>query len=512
MHDSIWMDEAWVANSVLAPTVHEMLFATKWTQSSPPLFLLAERGVAILGPSEPVLRLLPVAAGFAGLFLLVLVFDRWLSRSAAWLGLALLAGNYYFIKYCQQVKQYGTDFLVSALLLWLAKRYLEKRTRGNLVFLTLAGLVSLFLSYTAAFWLPTLILTGLFPVHKPPSGRRPHLSWMRAAAVALVLGSALGSLYLLFIGPNRTSALARNFQSNYLDLRQPITALLRTLSTLGILISTRPGLISVAVGGAAAVLMIIGVLRALSVWRNGDDRGALALLAGCLPPACAFAAGALALYPVLDYPRMLIFALPSLALLMGLGVDALLAVFKDRPADAAVPAVAATLAIAGVLVSQFVFFHFPRPNEENRPAIAFLKSKVGPTDILFIHGGMYEQYKYYRRLTGFHPGSVYVGNEQWPCCATGDRLDASSPSAPDFRSDLLAAAGLVKGNRLWFFFPAGLEGHWSAAFAGEIRSVPAIMSAKGCTRELRQLFGYTLVESYSCPVAPPALTVLTTGG
>jgi hypothetical protein len=68
MNDSLWMDEAWVANSLLEPSLHDVFFTNTWTQSSPPLFLLLERWtIWFWGPSEAALRVLPVAAGLAGL-------------------------------------------------------------------------------------------------------------------------------------------------------------------------------------------------------------------------------------------------------------------------------------------------------------------------------------------------------------------------------------------------------------------------------------------------------------
>ncbi|MGP0073662.1 MAG: hypothetical protein ACLPWF_17235, partial [Bryobacteraceae bacterium] len=36
---SLWLDEAWVANSVKAPTLSGMFVYPGWLQSNPPLFL-----------------------------------------------------------------------------------------------------------------------------------------------------------------------------------------------------------------------------------------------------------------------------------------------------------------------------------------------------------------------------------------------------------------------------------------------------------------------------------------
>ena len=78
MNDSVWMDKAWVVNSVREPSLHNMFYTPTWTQPSPPLFLLLERGlVGILGNSEIAVRILPLIAGLAGLLLMGLTLRRW---------------------------------------------------------------------------------------------------------------------------------------------------------------------------------------------------------------------------------------------------------------------------------------------------------------------------------------------------------------------------------------------------------------------------------------------------
>jgi hypothetical protein len=111
---------------------------------------------------------------------------------------------------------------------------------------------------------------------------------------------------------------------------------------------------------------------------------------------------------------------------------------------------------------------------------------------------MYEQFKYYRTALGFHPEHLYIGKTQWPCCATGDREEATSPSMTGLESDLLEAARRVRGHGLWLLFPAGSVGHWSAIFHDEIQATSTILVRGGCRLEVRKLFGQTLVESYSC--------------
>jgi hypothetical protein len=502
LNDSIWMDEAWVANSLLEPSLHDVFFTKTWTQSSPPLFLLLERWtIGFLGPSEAALRMLPLVAGLAGLVLAALALRRWLSTPAALLGFTLLCSNYYVIKYCQQVKQYGTDFFVSALLLVLVGRYLESGSRRDLVALLAAGAAGMFLSYTTVFWLGTLLISAAIPGRSGAS-QAPGLSrfrWSRMAGAGCVLGSALLLVHIVFIRPNQTAALIRNFQSSYLDLLHPLATLQRLVSTIGMLLVAHPGLFPGMAGLTAVALAAYATVRAINESRAGERRGLVLTLAGALPLACTFAAGTLGLYPVLDFPRMLLFALPSMALLLGQSAGLLLTpLIRSQAHQSGLRVAVLGVCAAVVVASQVTFFRYPRPAEENRPAMVFVKSRLDPGYLLFVHGGMYEQFKYYRTALGFHPEHLYIGNEQWPCCATGDRKQATSPSVKGFESDLLEAARRARGHGLWLLFPAGSVGHWSAAFRDQIQATSTILIGGGCKREVRRLFGQTLVESYSC--------------
>lgn len=61
---SLWLDEAWVANSVMAPSILGVLYYETHLQVSPPMFLLMVRfAVGILGLSNEVLRVTPFLMG-----------------------------------------------------------------------------------------------------------------------------------------------------------------------------------------------------------------------------------------------------------------------------------------------------------------------------------------------------------------------------------------------------------------------------------------------------------------
>jgi hypothetical protein len=499
------MDEAWVANSILEPTVHDMFYNQAWSQTSPPLFLLAERWITeVFGPSEMVMRVFPAVTALLGFIAVALVYGRWLTAPAALLALTSLCANYYLLKYPQQVKQYGSDFAVSALLLLLLATYLESPSRWRLSALVGGGVGCLFLAHTTGFWLPTLILTPL--VAELIRNRQPkfgELPWRETIAGGLVLGGVFVLVQIVFVAPTRTPELFANFRPSYIYMRDPVGSLLGLITTFGMMMA--PGSEQLSLFTGSALILIFGACS-VTGWRQFmtssiRDRSPVALLVlgGALPILCACVAGALHIYPVLLYPRMLLFSLPGVALLLGYAIDVLLGYLSvARGPSQLVDTLALGVCVVLVVGTEFFYFGHPRPNEDNRPAITYMKTRVGGNDLVYIHEGMYEQFKYYRLLLDFRPSRIYIGNHQWPCCATGDHNDATSPGTKDFGGDLAEAAARAKGQRLWLLFPAGAPGHWSGQYTPEFNVMSENLARNGCERQEHRLFGQTLIEAYSC--------------
>lgn len=160
---SMWSDESWVAASIAAPTIREMIVDFWHVQLTPPLFLLLARGqVAIFGDSDFVFRLVP-ALGGAGSLVLVYLLGRKLTRSgpAALVAAALWGCSAVVLRYAQELKQYSTDAFATLLLLYLAELYVERRrdgVRGFPWLLSGATIFALGLSHTAVFLLPVVVV------------------------------------------------------------------------------------------------------------------------------------------------------------------------------------------------------------------------------------------------------------------------------------------------------------------------------------------------------------------
>lgn len=128
---SLWLDEAWVANSISARSLSGMFYYDDWLQSSPPLFLVLVRAtVAVFGLGNTVLRAVPSALGIAATLIMLSFLRRVLSRQYALLAWLLLVLSPVTVTYSRMLKQYSTELAATTAIL-LASAYTSKsRTSG----------------------------------------------------------------------------------------------------------------------------------------------------------------------------------------------------------------------------------------------------------------------------------------------------------------------------------------------------------------------------------------------
>lgn len=143
------LDEAWVANSALAPSLRDSFRYDTWLQTTPPMFVMAIRiAHRLFGGSEIPFRAVPFAFSVASVVLALLlgkrlfepVFDLFLG--------AVTAVSPILISLSLQLKQYSSDVCCAVLLMILIWDYSQRSTRRNYTRLLIASLVCLPLAYT----------------------------------------------------------------------------------------------------------------------------------------------------------------------------------------------------------------------------------------------------------------------------------------------------------------------------------------------------------------------------
>lgn len=120
---SLYIDEARLALNIAGRSYGGLLGRLDYDQSAPPMFLWAEKLVTQLaGVSDLGLRVLPLLAGLAAMFLVYPVARQFVTRGAAVLAAAMIAVAPAFVNYSSQIKQYTLESAVTLLLVWTALR------------------------------------------------------------------------------------------------------------------------------------------------------------------------------------------------------------------------------------------------------------------------------------------------------------------------------------------------------------------------------------------------------
>lgn len=153
INGAIWGDEAMLAFNLATRDWFGLTHMLDKMQTAPILFLWSERAMLLLlGSSEYALRLLPLFAGIAALFVFADFARRATSPLAAMLAIGLLAVARWPISLSATVKPYASDLLVAAVFINLAHRWWLTPTKlWPLVMLTIITPIALSASYTAVF-------------------------------------------------------------------------------------------------------------------------------------------------------------------------------------------------------------------------------------------------------------------------------------------------------------------------------------------------------------------------
>ena len=161
---SLWVDEAMLALNIVERDFAGMFQPLEYDQGAPVGFLLVEKLFnVILGKHEFALRLFPLLAGLASLWLFYLLLRRITRGPGLLVPLALFALNPRLIYYSSEVKQYILDVALTILLLLAAASVFQPSPRKkDFAWLGLAGMVALYIFLETA----TRYLTHLREINR----------------------------------------------------------------------------------------------------------------------------------------------------------------------------------------------------------------------------------------------------------------------------------------------------------------------------------------------------------
>ncbi|HEX5431242.1 MAG TPA: glycosyltransferase family 39 protein [Bryobacteraceae bacterium] len=442
---SLWLDEAWVANSIHAPSLAEMFYYPHWLQTSPPLYLLASRAaVGAFGFSNVSLRIAPLSFGLAAVVLMFSCARRVVAMPWAALAGALLAFSPAAVEYSHTCKQYSAGLAATTLVLLAAVRYLQSPSRAAYYWLVAAAAVALPLAYSTAFLIPGLLIAAA------SRGRKPVL-------LAAVCGAILLALYFALIRPNFSPSL-RRFWAADAD----------TGLSLGLLAAL---LFAVAAGARAA--------RAALKRKAGTGEW-LQIFCAC-PCVLLAAAAALDWYPLTYRTRL--FALPCFLLLLAINADDLSRWLAGayRRGQIAANAAVVCLLLATVLSGIRAQVHARPgvPKEDAAGAVRYLEASVTSGDLLLVHPSAEESFRLYAAMDRWNKPPVIFGRTGLPCCPRGEdwRLRASTEQSVNRDIDRMVPSGFT--GRVWMLYTIRPT-HWDYVGLDESKIWRHHLADRGC--------------------------------
>jgi hypothetical protein len=402
---SLWLDEAAVADNILARTLGDLLARPlAHAQFAPPGFLAAVKGaVSLFGPSESVLRLWPLICGLLTLPLFVAVARRMLTPISLLVVCGLLALNGRHVYFSSEVKQYAAECLATAVVLWVSLKTIEALESGRpgwIIALGIVGALIGWMSYTAV--LVTLAAQAALGI----AAFRMRNGWA-VRRVVLAAGISLCGLVPVIVHARQgmTPGIRMYMERSWGGGLAPHSA----RAVLGwlpksILEATRY-LIGLDGLWVLLTLALVG-LGALGLWSRNRPM-ALLLLS---PLAIAMASALVRVYPFEE--RLTLYLLPPGLLLVGAGMDALarLRWLGGRVTVAACGAV--LLSAVGVRTISAL----PERREELRPVLEAVAERAATQDSLFVYYGAVPAFRYYHERLRFKDQRVRLGRchrDQW---------------------------------------------------------------------------------------------------
>ena len=515
---SLCVAESWVANSILADSLHDMFYYPPWLQTTPPLFLFLERvTVKTIGASNITLRALPIACGFVAVILLAVLAMRMLQPMFALVCTILLGFSPWAVIFAKELKEYSVGVFTTCLILLLIWEYIQHPDRRRYFALLATFAVTLPLSYSAIFFVPLALVVIVFC----PEGAAGVAGRRTTAARLIVLAgisSVIASLnYIVFVKPNSSPELksfwSNGFPYSYHGIGKieyfvkhfaamPVAFFFPPVSPFRHNLWTAKELPVYLQFLALIGILIMAGMTVFAVLRTRVHRWAMLFL---LIPMLSLAAFNLAgLYPV-SSRRLTLFIVPCVALSLAAALEALwqsfVAPLLSRRSQEKVLLAGSVVCVIGVvaLTSHATAWDLD-PNDDGgvESAVTYLKSEMQiHRGMLYVHSWAEEPARLYVRLSHWDETGIRYGHTGLPCCKRVTEIRPLDPAQErayvlgDFRQVI---GGGPSGD-LWLLF-RGFE--LGDTIDHDKKIITNSLSVDGCREDLERNFGSVVVDKFHC--------------
>ena len=377
---SLWGDEIAIALNIRLRDLASLRYPLDYEQTMPiPLLVGIKSVVSVFGPSEYILRLLPLVVGCCTLPLLWFVYRRLFGSSIALASLAFASIYRPLIYYSSEVKQYGLDALVTTITLWLGFEVLQTGQARDWWRLIAWGAMGLWLSQPAVFVLAAVGLAAVLDQRF-----RTLTRWRAYCIIAAAAWMAVfGLLYFVSYRAVSHSAYMRAFwSSRFLNPGSP--GFLRQLVDA----------IYVVLGAEyfdhvrAILLGALFVVGLYGIWQRHYRNGIVVAIS---PFIGLFIAASLGQYPIAT--RLVLFTFPLVIWVYATAIVTLSDLVRPKLRPTATAFLLLGLLAPTAVGSVKYASHFPQ-REASRQIVAWMKATDSSAPV-YIAFDEYLQWVYY---------------------------------------------------------------------------------------------------------------------
>jgi hypothetical protein len=425
---SLWADEASLAFNLANRSFAELTQLLDYHQAAPIGFLFIEKFfVVMLGNHDYVMRIFPL---LAGILATVLVY-RIAREHFGWAGLltlAMFSVSTWLVYYSSELKQYSSDVMAAALLVYLAGRCLREEAQGRDFFwLGAAGALLVWVSHPSVFILAGIGLALLLEA-LTRKGRAP-LSWL----------AGMGLAWLVSFGLEYLVSLRHIVADEYLiEYWRKAYMPIPPWDNPGWFLKTWHSFLFICLHrtdwAMSAILLILAGIGAVFLLSRNRSM-ALVVIS---PFAMALVASALQRYP-LQY-RFMLFLVPFTFFLMAAGLQGIYWLAAKINRFLALSACSALALAAFWMIAPYTFNVAANPGEDDiKPALQHIATNRVEGDTLYVLHAADPVFRYYAPFYGLDTGEVIIGFD----------TPRKKLALQGFQDDVKALWGR---DRVWFLF------------------------------------------------------------
>ena len=412
---NLWTDEVAVALNIIERGFPELAQPLAYGQYAPPVFLWIVKLCSMMfGFGEQALRLFPLLAGIASLFVFQSILRKNVSAKAAWYPLLLLATGIFYLRYATELKQYMPDALIALLLVWVAQRVdiIKTSTPRFVLLWLLAGSLAIWSSMPSVFVVAGVgCYYGLICLQ-----HRDYKKLVPLIIIALVWLSQFLLYYFTILDTQIHSDFLINYHNRYFLHGIPSGKEEWTHNT-----DVLNAILKAAFSEHWFALWVNKVLLLIGIIVLVARRKASALLF-ILPILLMLLAAAMKQYSLI--PRLTLFTMPLMLLLVGVGLEQLL---KTKYLLIKVPVL--TIVLAAFVINQPLrVLTEPIQEEHFTDGLDYIQAKGITGNQLYIYTGAANSYRYYTTL---HPRKdKWKGIQNAHIITEGTNIDSVAANLP----------------------------------------------------------------------------------